>query len=144
MRRAERLLVEREQPMSLQVPERTVIRQHVESIARPLERPARFVTTVDPVPDVAGEDRGPVLGRQSPGEPEQLIVGKGRRRVEGGRNDLGLPVGIVLGQRDFLAILCRGGSRRVFSDGLKPVPRAGQIFDPSKSARRLVYAREKG
>ena len=52
----ERLPLERQEPVPLEVPKRAVVREDVEPIARPLERAARLVAPVAPLPDVGGEN----------------------------------------------------------------------------------------
>ena len=62
MTRAERLPLEREHPVPLQIAERAVIGQHVEPVAGALERPSGLVTAVGALTDVGLEQRRAIVG----------------------------------------------------------------------------------
>ena len=59
---AERLPLERQETMALQVTKCAIVRQYVEPIPRSLECPARFVTTVRAFADVGVENRRAIVG----------------------------------------------------------------------------------
>src|SRR5439155_15687110 len=59
---AERLPLERQQAMTLQIPERPVVRQHVEPITRALERPTRFVAAIRAIAEIGPENGCPLVG----------------------------------------------------------------------------------
>ena len=71
---AERLPLERQQPMALQIAEGAVVGEDVESIVRALERAARLVPPVGALADVGAEQRGAFVGRHPPRDRQQLIV----------------------------------------------------------------------
>src|SRR5882672_7154308 len=98
MARAERLPLERQQPVALQIAERAVIGEHIEAIAGALEGAAWLVAPVRAAADVSAKDGGPVVGRQPAREREQLIVGKRRRRIERRGDDLRLALRIEAGE----------------------------------------------
>ena len=68
--------------MALQIAERAVVGEHVEPIARALEGAARLVPPVRAVADVRAQHGGPIVGGQTPGDREELVVGQGRDGVE--------------------------------------------------------------
>ena len=102
---AERLPFEREQPVALEIAERAVVGEHVETIAGPLERAAGLVAAVRARADVGAEDRGAIVWRQAARDREQLIVGQHGRGVQRRGDDLGLALGIEVGERDLASRL---------------------------------------
>ena len=76
MPRRERLPLERQQAVPLQVAERAVVGEHVEAVRGPLERAAGAVAAVGAVADVGAQHGGPLVGRHAARDREQLIVGQ--------------------------------------------------------------------
>src|SRR5262249_9165874 len=72
--RRQRLPLEREQTMTLEVAEGAVVCKHVESVVRAFERPPRLVATIGTVADIATKDRDTFRGRHLTGDRQQLIV----------------------------------------------------------------------
>ena len=97
----EALPLDREWAVALEVAERAVVAQHVESIARALPRASGLVATVPAVTDAGPQDLAPLLGRHRPRERQQLIVGEIARCVEHRCRDLQLTVRIMVNQLDF-------------------------------------------
>ena len=97
--RRQRLPVDRQQPMTLQIAERAVVGEHVEAIARALERAARLVPAI-----ACGRRRRRAAPRArsaggiAPRDRSSSSSGKRRRRVERGGDDLRLAVGIEVGR----------------------------------------------
>jgi hypothetical protein len=89
--------------VSLQVAERAVVAEHVETIGRPLEGAPRTMTPVQALADVCREHRVALVRRHAPSDLEQLGVGAARDGIERSRDHLRLAVRIVVGQRDFFS-----------------------------------------
>ncbi len=98
--RAERLPLEREQAMALQIAEGAVVGQDVEPVRRALECAARAMTAIGAVPDVGAEQRRSLVDGHAARDAHELIVGEIRDGVERRGDDLDLAVGIEVGQRD--------------------------------------------
>src|SRR2546427_15520 len=77
-----RLPLGRQQAVPLQVAERAVVGEHVEAIAGALECAARLVTTIRAATDIRAEDCGAIVGREAPGDGQQLVVRQRRYRIE--------------------------------------------------------------
>src|SRR5439155_22355005 len=92
--RAERLPLERQQAMALQIAERAIVREDVEAIARALEGASRLVAAVRAAADVCAEQLEAVLVAHVARNVEQLIVRQRRGRVERGGHDLQLAVAV--------------------------------------------------
>ena len=141
MVRTERLPLERQQSMPLQVAERAVVGQHVEAIARPFECAAGLVTPVLPTAGVVAQQVRPIVCGELTRPGQQLIVGQRRDRVQGRRHDFRFAVRIELGQRDFVARLGSEVADERVRRGLEVVAAVGEIVDPPAAALRLIDAR---
>ena len=100
MARRERLPLDRQHPVPLQIPERPVVRQHVEPVVDPLQPPAGPVPTVRPLPRVGPDHVELLVHRETPHPGQQLVLGQVGERVEHGRDELVLGVGVEVDQRD--------------------------------------------
>ena len=96
--RGQRLPLERQQAVPLQIAECAVVGEDVESIRGALERAAGPMAAVAALADVRAQHARAVVGRHPPGDRHQLIVGQRGRRVERGRDDLDLAVRIEVAQ----------------------------------------------
>jgi hypothetical protein len=76
--RAERLPLEREQAVALQVAKGAVVGEDVEAVARALEGAARLVAAIRTPSDVGLEHRRTIGRRHGAGHGDELIVGQCR------------------------------------------------------------------
>ena len=138
--RRERLPLEGQHAMALQVAERAVVAEHVETVRRALERAARLVPPVRAMADVRRQHRLPLALGHPACDVHQLGVRQVRHRVERGGDDLGLARRVVVGQRDL------GHQRRL--DAVEGLRRHGasvlagrlEIAAPGDAAVLLVDA----
>ncbi len=96
---AERLPLERQQTMALQIAEGAVVGEDVEPVGGAFEGAARFVATIGPVAVIGAQQLRAVVGRHRSRDPLQLIVGERRCRVESRGDDLGFAVRVEVRQR---------------------------------------------
>ena len=140
--RGQRLPLERQHPVALQIPERAVVGQHVKPIHRPLERAPGLVSAVAALSNIRAQHAGAVVGRHRPRDIEQPIVGKIRHGVQGGRHDLDLAVGIEIGQRDFRSRRCVFTAEQFSRHTVDRGSGVGKILSPAAAAVRLIDARQ--
>ena len=141
--RCERLPLERQQPMSLEVAERAVVRKDIEAIGRSLERPSRLVPAVPPGAHVGSQDFAPLIRRHPADNGDELIVGQVGSRVQSRRHDFDFAVRVEVAENDF------GPGFR--GDAPKTLVRrfGGRCFRfleipaPAHPALGLIHAREK-
>ena len=66
MPRRQRLPLEREQAVPLEIAERAVVGEDVEAVGRALERAAGAMAPVRALADVGAQDRGAIVDRHAP------------------------------------------------------------------------------
>ena len=107
----QRLPLDRQHPVPLEVPEGPVVAQDVEPVVGALEGPAGLVAPVRPLSDVRAQQRHPLVGREAPHPRPDLILGQVRVRIADGGEELLLALGIEVGEYDR-----RSGLRRLVAE----------------------------
>ena len=98
--RRQRLPLDREHAVSLQIAERAVVGDDVEAVVDAFERAPGLVATVAPLPHVRAQQRDAVVGAERAHLGQHLVFGKVRLRVADGREELVLGLGIEVGEGD--------------------------------------------
>ncbi len=128
--------------MTLQVAERAVVGDDVEAVVDALERAARLVTTVAPLPHVRAQQRDAVVVAERAHLRQHLVVGEVRLRVADGGEELVLGLGVEVGEGDrgprFGPLTCEDALHQVAG----VVPGLGQVGAPRDAAVFAVDAGE--
>src|SRR5688500_7322253 len=86
--RAERLPLNREEPVALQVAEGAVVRHHLEAVPERLEAAAGAMPAVAPVADQLGEHCRPLVRREVAERGARLVLGDGCRLEQQSRQEI--------------------------------------------------------
>ncbi len=134
VRGRERLPLDRQRPVALQVAERPVVAEHVEAVPRALERASWLVTAVPPVADRRGEHRRALVVAHPARELQEPVVGEPARRVQRGGHDLDLALGVRVGQGDLVARADVDAGRELRGDVRERLAPLGQVARPGDAA----------
>ena len=129
VQRAQRLPLDREHPVALQVAERAVVGDDVEAVVDAFERAPGAVTTVVALPHVRAEQLAALAVAERAHARQDLIVGQLRVRVADGGEELVFGVGIEVGEGDRRARLGLGGAE-------EPVDELGGVVAPLRRGTR--------
>ena len=139
---AERLPVQRQQAVSLQIAEGAVVGEHVEAIAGAFERASRLVAAIGAVADVGAQQGRAIVRRQACGDRAQLVVGQCRHGVQRRGHDVRFAIRVEVGQRHLgfrlrVHVLDERARGRV-----EVAPRVREVLDPASSAVGLIQPRQ--
>ena len=140
VKRRQRLPFEREHAVSLQITERPVVTEDIETVGCPFERAARFVAAVGALADVGLQHTGPLFRRKFLRQFLELGVRESRGSVERRGDDLGLAVRVELGQRDLFDRPRLDASGHLGSDCGSRIARFGQVPGPAIATVRQIDA----
>ena len=140
----ERLPLEREQPVPLQVAEGAVVAEHVEAIGGALEGAPRLVAPVLPPADVGLQHPAPLLRAELARHRQELVVRQAGGRVEGGRDHLHLAVRIPVGERDLGPGLGLDALQHAGRDRRGGLGVLGEIARPDAAPLRPLEALQEG
>jgi hypothetical protein len=140
----ERLPLQGEEAVSLEVAESPVVREDVEPVRGALERASGLVPPVSALAHVGPQHGRALVEGHRARAGEELVVGQVRHGVECRRRHLQLSLRVVVGE-DHLRAEGRGGaSEQRRRDAARRLPRRGEVSRPGAAAVRDVDALEEG